>query len=145
MKSKIIIIVIVIVALGLGAYFVSQKSPSAPAPIASISGDTADFVSFSITPGATISGTMTATGSVKGAYFNEANARGMLLDANKNVIKMFSITATGEWMTSDPVAFTTTFDTTGAPSGAGYIRIANDNPSGDPSRDKYIDIPVVFQ
>ena len=51
-----------------------------------ISGDTADLVSISPIAGQTLLGTQTIIGSLSGGYFFEANARGILLDANKNVI-----------------------------------------------------------
>ena len=85
------------------------------------------------------------TGSIKGGYFFEGQAQGLLLNINKNLIKRFPVTAVGDWMTSEPVSFTATFDATDAPSDFGYIRIANDNPSGDISKNKYVDIPVFFK
>jgi hypothetical protein len=117
-----------------------------PVPVTPmISGDTGNFVSFSIAPGATVSGKMNATGSIKGGYFFEAVAQGMLLDANKHVLRKFQFAATTDWMTSGVVAFKASIDATGIAPGAGYIRIANDNPSGIPANEKYIDIPVVFK
>ncbi len=141
---KIVFVVVVVAILGFVIFKSNVHAPTEVTPTAQITGDTADFVSLSVMPGATVSGQVTVVGSIKGAYFFEATARGALLDANKNVFKSFPLTATGEWMTSDPVAFTATFDTTGL-TGPGFIRLSNDNPSGDPARDKYIDIPVVFQ
>jgi hypothetical protein len=111
----------------------------------SISGDTANLVRISIQPGDAVTNGQTITGAVKGSYFFEANAVGKLLNANKNTLKQFPITATGNWQTADAVNFSFVLDTNGLPKGTGFIRIQNDNPSGDPARDKYIDIPVVFQ
>ncbi len=117
--------------------------PPKPAPL--ITGDTANLVSFSIAPGQQVSGTMTATGTLTGAYFFEANIRVNILDANKVALKQSYGTATTDWMTSGPISFTTNLDFTGIPAGNGFVRLMNDNPSGDPANDKYIDIPVVFQ
>jgi hypothetical protein len=139
--------IIVIVAIVILAYVLLRPKVEAPidnAPVAAISGDTGNFISFSIAPGAKVSGHTSAVGSIKGAYFFEANAVGKLLDANKNVLKSFPITAVGDWMTADAVAFNTEFDASGI-TGPGYIRIANDNPSGLPENDRFIDIPVVFE
>lgn len=122
--------------------------PGAVTPITqtpAISGDVGNFVSFSIAPGATVSGVIKATGSLTGGYFFEANMGVKILDANKNVLKSTNGTATSDWMTGDSVSFTTTLDFTGIPAGSGYIRLHNDNPSGMPENDKYIDIPVVIQ
>ncbi len=151
-KTTIVLLIVIAGLIGFIAYRKHAAAPSVsngtPAPVQtapSASGDTADLVSFSIAPGATVSGTKTVTGSIKGAYFFEAQARGMLLDSNKAVVNSFPISATTDWMTSDAVSFTGTFDTAGVPSGSGFIRIANDNASGDPAHDKFVDIPVVFQ
>ncbi len=114
-------------------------------PNLEITGNKDDLVSLSVKPGDTIKGKITVTGSVKGAYFFEANAGMQLLDANKVVLKSGNITATSDWMTSDPVSFTGTIDATGIPSGSGYLRIKNDNPSDLPQNDKYIDIPIFYQ
>jgi hypothetical protein len=48
-------------------------------------------------------------------------------------------------MTEAPVPFkaTVTFTSPGAGQ-SGTIRLKNDNPSGDPSRDKFFDLPVKF-
>ena len=148
------IILVLVVILGFVVYGLIKKPAPTPTqdntpvvvtPTAAISGDTANFVAFSIAPGATVSGPVTATGIIKGAYFFEANIRVNILDANKVLLKAGHGTATTDWMTSDAVSFTTNLDFTGIPSGNGYIRIMNDNPSGDPVNDKFIDIPVVFQ
>src|SRR6185436_18997851 len=48
-----------------------------------ILGNKADLVSFSIKPGDKVSGKVTATGSVKGGYFFEANIGVNILGANK--------------------------------------------------------------
>lgn len=109
-----------------------------------ISGDTENLVSFSIAPNATVANGQVVTGSLQGGYFFEANAIGMFLSADKTILKQFPITATGQWMTTDPVSFSVTLDTSGIASGPGYIRIHNDNPSGAPENDKYIDVPVLF-
>ena len=114
-------------------------------PNLEITGNKDDLVSLSVKPGDTISGKITVTGSVKNAYFFEANAGMQLLDANKVILKNGNITATSDWMTSAPVSFTGTIDATGIPSGSGYLRIKNDNPSDLRQNDKYIDIPILYQ
>ena len=151
-KTTALLLVVIVALVGVMAYRKYAIAPSVPnntvGPVSgapSASPDTADLVSLSIPPGAALHGTQTVTGSIKGAYFFEGQARGMLLGADKSVLKHFSITATSTWMTSDAVSFTATVDATGIPAGEGYFRIANDNPSGDAAKDKYIDVPVTFQ
>lgn len=148
--SSVIIGLIVVVASIVG--YVMFKKPAAPnvdtTPVVvtpAVTGDTANFVSFSVAPGAMVGGTVVATGTLKGGYFFEANMRVHVLDAAKNTLKETNGTATTDWMTAGPVSFTTSLNFTGITPGNGYIRLMNDNPSGDPVNDKYIDIPVVFQ
>ncbi len=150
MKNKTLVVVLVVVILGLLAYVVYKKPAMAPVdntPVVTnpvITGDTANLASISITPGQVVANNQVINGQMKGSYFFEANMVGMLLDANKNVLKQFPITATSDWMTSDPVSFSFKLNLTGIPTGPGYIRLHNDNPSGLPANDKYVDIPVVF-
>ncbi len=147
MKKAAIIIVLVLAAAaaGIGLSRLFNSSSAEPVQTLLPGGDVANLQELSIVPGETISGAQVITGVLTGAYFFEANARGALLDADKNVLREFPVTATTDWMTSGPVSFTLTADVTGLPAGEGYLRIANDNPSGDPALDKHMDIPVRFQ
>ncbi len=147
-NNNTIIAILVLIIIGFLAYTFYKKPAVTTPPVTqtpSMSGDVGNFVSFSIAPGTIVSGVMVVTGSVKGAYFFEANMIAQILDANKNVLKSAPAAATTDWMTSDPVSFTTTLDFTGIPAGQGYIRLHNDNSSGMPENDRFIDIPVVFQ
>ncbi len=114
-----------------------------------ISGDTASLVSISIAPGSTITDGQVITGTLTGGYFFEANARASLLDADKNVMTTFPIAATSDWMTAGPVNFKMivnyAVDDTPIRKGPGYLSIHNDNPSGMPENDKYVDIPVIIE
>lgn len=145
-QSKVIITLLVLIlgAILVGVYM--QKKPvETPQPVPAYSGDTANLVNVSLVPGQAVSGSLTVSGTLTGAYFFEANAVGQVLDAQMQVLKSFPLTATTEWMTAGPISFSGTVDLAGVPLGAGYIRIHNDNPSGEPVNDRYIDIPVVFQ
>jgi len=110
-----------------------------------ILGNKDDLVSFSVVSGSTISGKMAVSGIVKNAYFFEGNILLNVLDQNKNVLKTGHGSAITDWMTSGPVSFQGIIDTLGLPTGAAYIEIRNDNPSGMPENNKSILIPVVIQ
>lgn len=110
-----------------------------------VTGNKEDLILFSIKPGQEVSSKMTATGSIKGAYFFEANIGINVLDANKKLLRAGSGMATTDWMTSGPVTFTTNLDFTGLPQGSAFIEIHNDNASGLPENDKSILIPVVIK
>ncbi len=110
-----------------------------------VSGNKDDLVYFSIAPESKVSGVVSYKGSVKGAYFFEANIRINVLDANKNVLKKGNATATTDWMTVEPVSFEGSIDFTGLPKGPGFIQIQNDNPSDNREFDKFIFIPVIIE
>lgn len=110
-----------------------------------VSGKAEDLVSFSLSPGATVSGSFTVTGVVRNAYFFEGNILINILDADKQVLKKGRGTATSDWMTTGPVSFTAVIDVTGLQTGNGFIQISNDNPSGDSTKDRSIYMPVIIQ
>lgn len=110
-----------------------------------IEGNKNDLVSFSISPGSSVQGVVSYTGSVKGAYFSEGNILINILDSNKNVIKNSNAKASSNWMTSDAVSFGGSIDLSGLAKGPAYVQIHNDNASGEPSRDKIILIPIVIK
>lgn len=111
-----------------------------------MSGKIDDLISFSVVPGAKIpKGILSYKGSIKGAWFFEANILINILDTNKNIIKASHATAKTDWMTVDAVEFEGNVDLTGLPSGPAYFEIRNDNASGLPEHDKFIQIPIVIQ
>lgn len=158
-KKYVIVMVVIIAAIIALAIIIRPSITVAPIDtgagnatntpdtslVPKITGDMANLVSISIKPGDTLSGTVTVTGALKGGYFFEANAVGMFLDANKNIVTSFPIAATSDWMTADAVSFAFTQSTADVPKGQGYLRVHNDNPSDIPANDKYVDIPVNFQ
>jgi hypothetical protein len=128
-----------------GVLFFVYDRPRVEAPTVPVATTLpADVVSLSIAPGANVSHGQVVTGVLRGGYFFEANARGMILDAQKNVLASFPIAATTDWMTAGEVSFTTTLSVPATAHGAGYFRIANDNPSGDTVNDKFSDVSVSF-
>lgn len=147
---------IVILLVILAGYFIIHRN-TAHAPVITPAGDVPtsanpsvlgrkdDLIAFSIAPGATVSGKFTATGTVKGGYFFEANIVVNILDVNKKVISSGHGTATEDWMTAGPVPFTADLDLTGLPKAPGYIAIENDNPSGLEENRKQILIPIIIQ
>lgn len=107
-------------------------------------GNKEDLVSFSVAPGSTVSGVLDIMGSVKGGYFFEGNILINILDANKNILKNSHANAKTDWMTIEPVEFSTTLDFNGLSKGPAYVEIHNDNASGLPENDKNILIPIII-
>jgi hypothetical protein len=148
--GKLLLIVILIVILAVVIFFF-QKPATEVNPLPEdviqreILGNKDDLISFSILPNGKVYGVMTFQGSIKDAYFFEANILINILDADKNVLKASNATAMTDWMTSEPVSFEGDIDFTGLPKGLAYIEIHNDNASGLPENDKSILIPVVIE
>ncbi len=86
------------------------------------------------------------TGKARGNWYFEASFPVELMDLSGNIIAMNHAEAQGDWMTSDFVDFKAelTYDNASS-TGRALLVIKNDNPSGDPSRDKYIYIPVFLK
>ncbi len=124
---------------------VNNVPPVENAPSSNIFGNKDDLVSFSISPGQKVSGVIKVTGSVKNAYFFEGNIILNILDMNGKLLKNGHGTATTEWTTSLPVAFSATLDFTTLPKGPAYIQIHNDNASGLAENDKSILVPIMIQ
>jgi cell division protein YceG involved in septum cleavage len=147
-SKKIIITIIIILICVLSAIFIFKndlfKNP-VPQIDKEILGNKQDLVFFSINPGQKVSGILEITGSVRNAYFFEANILINVLDANKNVLKNGYANATTDWMTVEPVSFEGSIDFSGLASGPAYIEIHNDNASGLPENDKSILIPVIIE
>jgi len=156
--GKFLVIFGCLVFLGVVVYFL-QKTPATtiveqnynPSPLNNynqnreILGNTADLISFSILPNTKVHGVVSYVGSIKGAYFFEANILINILDANKNVLKNSNATATSDWMTVEPVTFEGNIDFTGLSKGEAYLEIHNDNASGLPENDKSVLIPIIIE
>lgn len=152
--GKIILAISVIAILTVVVFFLNKKALAPSVPVNNsvlntlqpeILGNKDDLVSFSISPGAKVSGLTSYNGVIKGAYFFEANIVINILDANKNVLKRSNTMATTDWMTPGPVYFEGNIDFTGLPKGPAYFEIHNDNASGLPEHDKSILIPIVIE
>lgn len=84
------------------------------------------------------------TGRARGSWFFEATAPALLVDANGTVVAQGPITARGEWTTTDYVLFEGTLTFPAPATQTGTLILKNDNPSGDPSKQQELDIPVRF-
>lgn len=144
----IIIAVIVILICVFSAIFIFKKdliNNLTSQVNKEILGDKQDLVYFSVNPGQKVSGSFKVVGSIRNAYFFEANILINILDSNKNILKNGHGNATTDWMTSGPVTFEGNIDFSGLPKGSAYIEIHNDNASGLSENDKSILIPIIIK
>ena len=152
-KNIIWVLVLLALAYGVWVYIVYRNENSLGDDIENVEqeevipkmeGKVEDLISFSVKPGAEVSGLTPYQGSVKGGWFFEANILINVLDANKKVLLKGHANATTEWMTIDPVEFGGNIDFTNLPKGSAFIQIHNDNPSDMRENDKEILIPVTI-
>jgi hypothetical protein len=94
-------------------------------------------------PNEKIASPFTISGKARGTWFFEATAPVVLKDASGTVIGHGTLRA-DNWMTSDFVDFTGTLTFSAPATHTGTLILTNDNPSGDPKRQKELDIPVEF-
>lgn len=162
--GKTMLFVFVLVLVGVIIFFLQRQTPVVVAPAETpevvipieepaidivsdreMSGKVADLVSFSIQPNTKVHGILSYRGSIKGAYFFEANILINILDADKKVLKASNAVAKTDWMTVEPVEFEGNIDFTNLPKGPAYFEIHNDNASGLPENDKSILIPIIIE
>jgi hypothetical protein len=151
--GKIFLWVIVLVAVVLVIYFLGRdvkdenvidKTLPAYNYENEIIGKKEDLLSFTILPGTKVpNGILSYRGSIKGAWFFEGNILINILDSNKVAVLNSNAVATTDWMTAEAVDFEGNIDFTNLPSGNYYFEIHNDNASGEPEFDKFIQIPIV--
>jgi len=162
-KNTIIIILLVIVILVL-AYFVitkpkqvkEEREENNQQPTINnlqendnlnILGNKDDLISFSVSAGSKVFGIVKVFGEIRGGYFFEGNMPIAILDTSKKVLKGFPSQAITEWMTANPVSFSSTLDFTGLPPGPAYIALTQDDPSGGESGRvlRQVLIPIIIE
>jgi hypothetical protein len=151
-----VFVLFIIIILGLLVLLFAPTRTSAPSvtttttPTTATGSDTTSALSYTIVVAApTVSGAVTSpltiTGKARGTWYFEGSAPAVLLDQNGSVIAHGHIQAQGDWMTTEFVPFTGTLIFDPQPVGStGTLVLTNDNPSGDPTRQKTLDIPVKF-
>lgn len=94
---------------------------------------------------AAVSSPLAISGQARGNWYFEASFPVELKDASGNVLAQAPAQAQGDWMTTDfvPFALSLPFPAQ-TPGSHGTLVLHNDNPSGDPAKDKSVEIPVVF-
>ncbi len=95
--------------------------------------------------GQTISTPLMISGRARGTWFFEASFPIVLQDANGKVIATDHATAKSDWMTTDFVPFEALIDFEKPQTKTGLLILKKDNPSGDPSHDDQVTVPVSFE
>ena len=141
-------LLIIIAAIAVVIIPAPAKAPTHPPGTASTTQASLDdlIAVSSPLPQAQISSPTTVAGQARGSFYFEAVFPVELKDAGGSVIAQGQAQAQSDWTTSDYVPFVATLTFTSPGAGqAGTLVLKNDNPSGDPSKQKELDIPVLFQ
>jgi hypothetical protein len=93
---------------------------------------------------ATVADPLTITGQARGNWYFEASFPVKLIDANGVILGQGPVQATGDWMTTEFVPFKGSLTYKNPTTNTGTLIVHNDNPSGDPAKDKELRIPVRF-
>lgn len=104
----------------------------------------ADLIRSDVQKGDLLTSPFVVTGSARGNWYFEASFPVQLLDANGNELVSTHAEAQSDWMTTDFVDFQVTLTFAPPTTKTGTLVLKNDNPSGDPARDKFLSIPVRF-
>ncbi|MFA6416374.1 MAG: Gmad2 immunoglobulin-like domain-containing protein [Candidatus Paceibacterota bacterium] len=88
---------------------------------------------------------LTISGEARGFWFFEASFQAKLIDDKGNLVATGTAKAKGEWMTTEFVPFTIKMDFKNPTAKTGELILIKDNPSGLPSQDQQIRLPVFFQ
>ena len=156
-KSLIIVAILVIFGIAIGAYAINPTVSRAPGNFSNATSSESSFgepvpayINDLITVhlprlNSKISSPLTISGQARGSWYFEASAPVTLKNASGIVIASGHVTAQGDWITADFVPFTATLTFTAQPANSiGTLILKNDNPSGDPTKDKTLVIPVTF-
>lgn len=152
-------ILLVVVAMGVALYFLTKQPVVDENTLGQVEnnpnlildneilGPSEDLVAFSVLPGTTLpKSVLNFDGVIKGAWFFEANILINILNTDEVLLKAGNATATSDWMTVEPVAFSGTIDLSGLPTGPAYLEIRNDNPAGpDEGINKNILLPIIIE
>lgn len=158
--------IFIIAALALTIYkgfvahapFGQHTATTTPATIATTTTETyenkyPDLIQIDVpVGGAGITSPITVTGKARGTWYFEASFPVTLVNWDGLIIAEGHADAQGDWMTDEFVPFTATLTFTKPECGTdqdfcmrGSIIFKNDNPSGDPARDKAVEVPVRFK
>ena len=140
------LIVLLLIALGAGAaywYLEGQgETTEATTEYTSKHGDSVTINAPKA--GERISSPLTVSGVVPGPWSFEANFPIEIVDANHKKVAEGYATVKGDWMTTEPVAFTASVPFKAPVTDDGFVIIRKANASGDQATDDAVEVPIKF-
>lgn len=95
-------------------------------------------------PGSVVGSPLVIKGQARGNWYFEASFPVELLGANNQVLAQGVAQAQGDWMTENYVPFVVTLNYSSTET-SGRLVLKKDNPSGDPSHDRSLVIPLTLK
>ncbi len=140
------LIVLLIVALGAGAAYWYLKDGSASTEVTTeYTSKHGDAVTINAPKaGDRISSPLTVKGVVPGPWSFEANFPVEIVDADRKKVAEGYATVEGDWMTTEPIAFSATVPFKAPTTDDGFVIIRKANPSGDQATDDSVEVPIKF-
>lgn len=141
-----VVVLFIFIIIAAGALFLIPSPVRAPTTLTPPASLENLIVVDSPLSSSTISSPLTITGKARGTWYFEASFPIVILGEYGSVLGRGQAQAQGDWMTEDFVPFKATITFGEDPAtNQGYIVLKNDNPSGDPAKQKELDIPIVFK
>lgn len=158
-KSLIVVAILLIIGITGAVFAINPRVSHAPTSTYGISSTTNSTIATipdlivvdSPLPNVEIvdfSGVVNVNGKARGNWFFEASAPLELRDENGKVLASGYVHATDDWMTTKFVPFNGVVSFTPSKNLADHkyhtltLVLKNDNPSGDPAKQKELDIPL---
>ncbi len=149
-KESIIVIVVLLLIIAIFMIVGSRKSAeqaanATPTPTSGTITTTTDTVVLANpASNATITSPLMVSGTAPSSWFFEGSFPITLKDSKGLEVARATAQALGDWTTGGPVQFRATVTFRAPAAINGTLILKNDNPTGDPSRDKSFSIPVIF-
>lgn len=135
-------VIVVLSSLALAACAARGPAASGETGDTDAASGGADITVASPREGETVKSPLVVEGRARGTWYFEASFPVRLLDADGSELAAVPAQAQGEWMTQSFVPFRATLTFTVSAAQSGTLVLLKDNPSGEPSRDASLRIPV---
>ncbi len=148
MKKFIIIIVVLLVFAIISAFIFDwgRNGAITPMPDQNMAATSDMPIIYFPHDGETVTSPIQISGKVSGNWFFEGSFPVQLLDSNGNVIASTTASSPEDWATTNKIDFyATLFYPKATITDRGLLILKNDNPSGDPARDKKYFIQVILK
>ena len=144
-KNIIVIVLAAIVVLSAALFLTFRMQASKIPAVATWHNTTSDTITITAPqPGQTIGKQFHVTGAARGSWYFEASFPVHVFDKNGNILIQKPAEALSNWMTTDFVQFDVALDVS-TYTGPATVVLKKDNPSGDPSKDASVEIPVLIK